>query len=109
MVNAIIEDNGGDNHMRTSSGLHCGVRRQSVVMVDEENLSPCGVFVAEQPHGDTVEEQTRSWKYSVPDVSTRDVCALNQSELYFLERYLPVDSDLWESVATFNLLNEEER
>ena len=109
MVNAIIEDNGGDNHMRTTSGLHCGVRRQSDVLYNDANLSPSGIYVAEQPIGSTVEEQARSWKYNVPVVSTRDICKLNQSELNFLERHLPVDSDLWTEVATFNLINEEER
>ena len=39
MVNAIVEDNGDDNHMRSTSGSHCGVRRQSVVICDNENLS----------------------------------------------------------------------
>ena len=81
----------------------------NVALVDDANLSLSGAYVAEQPICTTVEEQARLWKYSVPDVSTLYICKLNQSELIFLERHLPVDSDLWTEVARFNLINEEER
>ena len=109
MVNAIVHDNGGDHHMRNSSGLHCGVRRQSVVLYDEdEATTPSGIYVAEQPVGRTVDEQTQKWKYAVPDVSQRDITGLNSTERNFLERYLPRTSRLWENLATFNLMNEDE-
>ena len=48
MVCAIVEEEGGDRHMRTKNGLHCNVQRKSVVSYDDENFTPTGIFVAEQ-------------------------------------------------------------
>ena len=89
--------------MNQSNGIHCGVRRQSVIMFDENENTPTGIYVAEQPVGETVEEQARAWKYAAPDVSERDLCLLNHTETNFLERYLPVYSGLWVTVAAHNL------
>ena len=52
--------------------------------------------------------KTVSWKYDVPDVENREILALNKTELSFLEKYLPRDSDLWARIATHNLLEAHE-
>ena len=56
-------------------------------------------FVAEEEEGETVEEQTRKWKYKKPDVSNRCITNLNSTELNFFEQHLPRDCDLWMEVA----------
>ena len=84
--------------------MHVNVRRKSVVTYDEENSTPTGIFVAEQPVGPTVYEQTVGWKYPIPDVSEIEILSLNNTELNFLEVYLPRNSHLWTTVASHNLL-----
>ena len=108
MVAAIVRDNGGDLHMREKNGLHCGVRKQSIVMYDENSTTPSGIFVAEQPVGETVEEQSRGWKYIVPDVSDRSTTILNRTETNFLEHYLPRNNETWQEVAAHNLIVDGE-
>ena len=108
MVCAIANDHGGDQHMKQKDGLHCSVRRNSVVTYDEENSTPTGIFVAEQPVGATVCEQTVGWKYPTPDVSQVEITSLNNTELNFLEVYLPRNSHLWTTVASHNLLQSHD-
>ena len=108
IVNAIVKDNGGDDHMRVRGGLHCNVRRKSVIMYEEGTTTPSGIFVAEEEEGETVEEQTRKWKYKKPDVSNRSIINLNATELNFFEQHLPRDCDLWMEVAAHNLMVSED-
>ena len=64
---------------------------------------PVGIYVVEQPVGESVEEQVQQWKYMTPDVSNRDISCLNETELQFFEHHLPTDCDLWEEVVAHNL------
>ena len=108
MVCAIANDQGGDQHVKEKDGLHCNVRRKSVVTYDDNNSTPTGIFVAEQPVGATVHEQTVGWKYPVPDVSAHEILRLNTTELNFLEVHLPRNSHDWATVAAYNLLQSQQ-
>ena len=90
--------------MKRRNGMHCNVRKHSVIMYDETTNNATGVFVAKQLIGETVDDQLSKWRYDLPDVSSRELTLLNKTELLFLEKYLPVGSEYWEDVASHNLL-----
>lgn len=93
---AIVRDNGGDDFMQEGGGLHCGVRRHSTPLYDEEGKKAIGIYVMEEDIDETIDEQLEKWKYKIPDVSHLDpLTVLLDCELRFLHKNLPRTSELW--------------